>query len=94
MDDLKGYPYTYQLAKNKCVGCPFDYTNKCDNHICLLDNKIVNAYGCNRDLDNYINKLNNPVKSKTRLAQDETPKTAGLGCSPALKKGNQNAISI
>ncbi|MDD5013831.1 MAG: hypothetical protein PHW73_01850 [Atribacterota bacterium] len=39
---------------NKCIKCPFKFIDFRKNRKCLLDNKIVNAYGCYRDLSKVI----------------------------------------
>ena len=35
---------------NKCKDCPFQYIDYGGNQKCRIDSKIVNAYGCERDL--------------------------------------------
>jgi hypothetical protein len=41
------------MTKNKCEGCDNSYTHLgpgCQYQTCTLDSKVVNAYGCDRDL--------------------------------------------
>ena len=35
---------------NKCQKCPYHYIDFRENGKCQLDSKVVNAYGCERDL--------------------------------------------
>jgi hypothetical protein len=41
------------MTKNKCSECENSYTHLgpgCEYQTCTLDSKVVNAYGCDRDL--------------------------------------------
>ena len=61
---------------NKCIDCTFKFIDFRNNRKCLLDNKIVNAYGCYRDLSKVISSRDIDISlDMYREAQDYIKET-------------------
>ncbi len=55
---------------NKCISCPLKYIDIRNNNRCLLDNKIVNAYGCYRDLSKELKDRDIDIPDMLQETQD------------------------
>ncbi len=55
---------------NKCIDCTFRFIDFRDNQKCLLDNKIVNAYGCYRDLSKELKDRDIDISDMLQETQD------------------------
>jgi hypothetical protein len=55
---------------NKCIDCTFRFIDFRKNRKCLLDNKIVNAYGCYRDLSKELKDRDIDISDMLQETQD------------------------
>jgi len=55
---------------NKCISCPLKYIDIRNNNRCLLDKKIVNAYGCYKDLSKELKDRDIDIPNMLQEKQD------------------------
>ena len=49
---------------NKCSECPFQYIDYRRNWKCRLNNKVVNAYGCEENLRDKVDEIYRKFKER------------------------------